>query len=151
MSSNGASPVRYAIDVEGLERRNRSFVALAQMRFCPESQARAREVIERQVARVEAETGRPTFATEELRYGEDPFPVIEECCSQKEGYITPRTPLLEAIFRVFLANRNVPMTIEEIRSQLTMFNYGGDRELSDDTLRRVLAAAESYYGIRPVS
>jgi hypothetical protein len=150
MSTEAESAPRYAIDIEGLRRRDRSFEVLASLRFCPESQARANEVVARQVVKAEPGTGRPTFETEEQRYEEDPFAIIEECCAQKPGYITPRTPLLEAVFRVFLATRNAPMTLDEIRSQLTMFDYTSEREVSKEILRRVLAAAEPYYGIRPV-
>jgi hypothetical protein len=44
--------------------------------------------------------------------------VIRSCCSKQRNYITPETPLLESIYRVFLANGNQPATLERVREQL---------------------------------
>ena len=68
--------------------------------------------------------------------------VLCTCCSLKPGYISPNTPIVDAVFRTFLANGNKPLSIRELYEIL-------DRR-PPATLLRLLTAGETYMGIRPV-
>lgn len=61
-------------------------------------------------------------------------------CSQQPEYLTAQTSLVNAVFRVFLANHNTPLTPTEL-ADLT-----GRRA---DVILRTLSGARVYKGIRP--
>lgn len=67
--------------------------------------------------------------------------VIRSCCSLKPGYIAPNTPIIDAVFRTFLANGNKPQSIQELYELL-------DRR-PPATLLRLLTGGQVYMGIRP--
>ncbi|MFO7918540.1 MAG: hypothetical protein R6V13_10720 [Anaerolineae bacterium] len=67
---------------------------------------------------------------------------IRTCCSSRSDYITPDTPIVDAVFRTFLANGNEPLSIQELYDLL-------DRR-PPDVLLRILTAGQIYMGIRPV-
>lgn len=60
--------------------------------------------------------------------------------SQKEGFITAHTSLVDAVFRVFLANNNTPLTPEELGERI------GRPPM---TILRTIAGTTVYKGIRP--
>ena len=62
-------------------------------------------------------------------------------CAKLEGFISPHTTLVDAIFRIFLANGNVPMTPMEL-AQLS--------GRSPDLILRVLTGERIYRGLRPL-
>ena len=62
-------------------------------------------------------------------------------CSLQPDYISPRTTLVDAVFRVFLANGNAPMTADELAGHLGR---------SAKTIQRTLAGGRIYKGIRPI-
>jgi hypothetical protein len=61
--------------------------------------------------------------------------------AQEEGFLEPRTALIEAVFRLFLKNGNIPMTVQYIGEQL-------DRD--PKPILRTLAGPRVYRGIRPI-
>ena len=61
-------------------------------------------------------------------------------CVKQPGFLTVQTALVEAVFRLFLANGNVPMTSRELGARLSR---------PADTILRTLAGARVYKGIRP--
>lgn len=61
--------------------------------------------------------------------------------SQREDFITPRTSLVDAVFRVFLANQNSPLTPIELGERI------GRPPM---TILRTLAGGTVYKGIRPL-
>jgi hypothetical protein len=61
-------------------------------------------------------------------------------CAQTSDFITERTSLVEAIFRLFLANGNIHMTPEELGERL-------NRPAA--TILRTLSGVRVYKGIRP--
>ncbi|MEA3406564.1 MAG: hypothetical protein U9R48_00605 [Chloroflexota bacterium] len=67
---------------------------------------------------------------------------IQVCCSAQPDYITPHTPIVDAVFRTFLANGNEPLSIQELYELL-------DRR-PPEVLLRILTAGQVYMGIRPV-
>lgn len=62
-------------------------------------------------------------------------------CAKREDFISPRTTLVDAIFRIFLANGNVPMTPVEL-AQIS--------GRSPDLILRVLTGETIYRGLRPI-
>ena len=137
---------RYAIDPAWLEQQGRSMRALAIERFCGESRRQLGEPAQRQLAQADA-SGRVVFVTEEAPYGENPFDVIAECCSHKPDYIHRRLPLMEMLFRLFLASGNAPLTIEELQLRLQEHYIDAVRDLSERTLQRMLDN-DTFYGIQ---
>ena len=61
-------------------------------------------------------------------------------CAKQEGFISPHTTMVDAVFRVFLANGNVPMSPTELAMRL-------DRPA--ETILRTLAGGRVYRGLRP--
>jgi hypothetical protein len=63
-------------------------------------------------------------------------------CARMDGFITPHTTLVDAVFRTFLANGNTPMTPIELASQLNR---------SPELILRTLSGERVYRGLRPIS
>jgi hypothetical protein len=61
-------------------------------------------------------------------------------CSQQPEYLTPQMSLINAIFRVFMANGNTPLSAKEMGARL-------DR--SAGMILRTLSGQRVYKGIRP--
>ena len=61
--------------------------------------------------------------------------------AQEEGFLDPKTAVIEAIFRLFLMNGNLPMSVQEIGLEL-------DRD--PKPILRALAGPRVYRGIRPM-
>lgn len=124
---NSEAPARYFIDLNWYREQERSFAVLTASRLCPSS--REKEMPNSEVALLH------TF---------------KKCCSKWEGFITPNLPLLEMVFRLFLANGNQPLELEQIQEQLQQ--WLGDsslRDLSIPKLKRIIDN-DCYYGLRPV-
>lgn len=115
------------IDLDWYQQNNRSFSALAQKCLC----AKCRERL----------TG--DLSADEL------LATIRDCCSQTPDFITGRLPILESIFRLFLANGNHPLDLEELGKQLTHWRGSDTYRTSPEILSRLLKD-EQYYGIRQV-
>jgi hypothetical protein len=143
-------PVRYYIDIGWYDQHDRSFRAVAQGRFCQSCLGKIGTVTEERVPTVDKKTNRVVYETREIRYGENPMAVIRQCCSKQRNYITPETPLLEAVFRVFLANGNQPATLERIREQLGDWISLRDRphNYAGELIERLIAN-DHRYGLRP--
>ncbi len=62
-------------------------------------------------------------------------------CAKQEGFITERTALVDAIFRIFLANGNDPMSANDLAQRL-------NRPAS--MVLRLLSGGQVYRGIRPI-
>ena len=124
----GEKQLRYFIDLEWYQRQERSLATLAASRLCPTS--RKKEKTKSEAALLRA---------------------IKQCCSKRDGYITPNMPLLEMIFRLFLANGNQPLNLEEIQEQLQKWlgDSSNARDLSVPKLKRILDN-DRYYGLKPV-
>ena len=77
----------------------------------------------------------------------DLLSTIRDCCSKTPGFITHRLPILESIFRLFLANNNQPLDLEELRGQLGQWHVGDTYCTSAEVLSRLLSS-DRYYGLR---
>ena len=65
--------------------------------------------------------------------------LMTHCVKQPE-FITGHTALVEAVFRLFLANGNIPMSSGELAERLNR---------PPETILRTLVGARVYKGIRP--
>jgi hypothetical protein len=114
------------IDLDWLEQHNRSFLALAQGYLCAKC----------------AKKQKGDAGPVEL------ISSIEDCCSKSPEFITAKSPILDSIFRLFLANGNQPLSLEELSKQLAKRCGDDSPRLPVEVLSRLLGD-ERYYGIRP--
>jgi len=63
-------------------------------------------------------------------------------CVKQPGFLTTQTALVEAVFRLFLTNGNMPMTASDLGAKLNR---------PPETVLRTLVGARVYKGIRPYS
>jgi hypothetical protein len=75
------------------------------------------------------------------------FSVIRECYSHTPDFVNDRLPILESIFRLFLANGNQPMRIEEMGKELNRMRGVDLYRTTPENLRRLLKS-DRYYGLR---
>ncbi|MFB0559101.1 MAG: hypothetical protein ACETVS_00995 [Dehalococcoidales bacterium] len=119
---------RWFINLDWFQQNNRSFSALAQSCLCPKCQEKLKGEIP---------------ATDLLTN-------IKDCCSKTPGFITTRMPILGCVFRLFLANGNQPLDVEELGSQLSDWRDRDTYRTSAEILPRLLKS-DRYYGLRQVS
>jgi hypothetical protein len=62
-------------------------------------------------------------------------------CAQQPDFIGPHTALVDAIFRVFLANGNSPLSPQDLAERLGR---------PADTILRMLSGGRIYRGLRPI-
>lgn len=62
-------------------------------------------------------------------------------CARQPGFLDPRTALVDAVFRIFLANGNAPLTSMELGERLGR---------PPETILRTLSGGRVYRGLRPV-
>jgi len=63
-------------------------------------------------------------------------------CVRQPDFLTEQTALVEAVFRLFLTNGNIPMSSQDL---------GGRLNRPPETILRTLAGARVYKGLRPFS
>jgi hypothetical protein len=61
-------------------------------------------------------------------------------CARRPEFVTEQTAMVEAVFRLFLTNENVPMNAEELGSLLNR---------PPQTILRTLSGPRVYKGLRP--
>jgi hypothetical protein len=140
---------QYYIDISWYEQNGRSFKAMAQGRFCPACQAKAGTVSQERIPVVDKKTNRVVYEVQDVAYGDQPMKVIREDCAKQRNYITPDTPVIEAIFRVFLATGNQPATAERLREQLGDWISLRDRphNYAPELIERLIRT-DRRYGLR---
>jgi hypothetical protein len=125
----------FHIDFNWWQLRDRDWRVFLQSLLCPEhQQAFAEMPNDQMVDFVDPQTA-------EVQRVDGLQHVLITHCAQLEGFISPRTTIVDAIFRIFLANGNVPMTPLELGQQ-----SGRAPEL----ILRVLTGDQIYRGLRPV-
>ncbi|MFC1993462.1 hypothetical protein ACFLV3_06650 [Chloroflexota bacterium] len=121
---------KWFIDLDWFQQNERSFPFLAQNCLCPKCRKRLK------VDKKEATAN-------------DLLSAIKSCCSKAPGFIAPKMPALESIFRLFLANGNQPLYLEELGKQLSKWRGGDTYRTSDEVLPRLLKN-DCHYGLRQV-
>ena len=128
---NGDQPARrWFIDLDWLEHNHRSFLVLAKGCLCPKCRERL-------------EGGEKEISAADL------LSTIKDCCSKTPEFITDRSPVLESIFRLLLANGNQPLDLERLGKKLAE-GRGDSRRTSAEVLSRLLES-DQYYGLRQVA
>jgi len=61
-------------------------------------------------------------------------------CAKQPGFLDEHTALVDAIFRVLLANGNTPMSVEELGKHLNR---------PPDTILKTIAGPRIYKGLKP--
>lgn len=74
---------------------------------------------------------------------------IRECCKNSADFITGQMPILESVFRFFIASGNESMTVEELGRHLNERRGDDTPRTSEGILLRLLKN-DRYYGFRPV-
>jgi len=121
---------RWFIDLDWYQQNNRSFFTLARSRMCPRCHER-------------------------LKGGEGEIPAsdilatIKNCCCQVPDFINGELPILESVFRFFLANGNEPLDVEELGKQLNKCRGRDTYRTLAEILSRLLES-DQYYGLRQV-
>ncbi len=125
----------FHISLEWWERTGRDLRVELRSHLCPEHRAvYAEHFATEQIDWIDPKTGEVT-RVDGLHH------VIREHCSRQPGYISDQISLVDAVFRVFLSNGNVPLS---------------PRELADvvgrpaETILRTLSGQMVYKGLRPV-
>ncbi len=127
---------KFYIDLSWWEKQNRDIRVYMLDQLCPE----CRESVgsssqEKLVDMVDPDTG-------EVLEVDAVWEAIRACCSLRPAYITADTPLLDSIFRLFLANGNKPLSVLQIYERLN--------RRPPETILRVLTKGRVYLGIKPV-
>ncbi len=118
---------RWFIDLDWYQPNNRSFFSLARNCLCSKCRKR-----------LKVEEGEIAAA--------DLLTAIGGCCSKEPGFISGGSPILESIFRLFLANGNQPLDLEELGNQLSERRGGDAYRTSVEMLPRLLES-DQYYGL----
>lgn len=129
---------KFHIDYDWWAQQGRDARILIWEQLCPDCRAKFGTHAQTQdIDWVDPSTGEVTVV-DGLRY------CLRECCSRKDDYITRTTPLPAAIFRVFVANGNTPLSAMELQKRIGKSN--------PKTLLRILLGQEmrTHYGIRPI-
>ena len=81
-------------------------------------------------------------ATAEVKPVEGVQNALMTHCVKQPDFLTQQTALVEAVFRLFLSNGNVPMSSSDLSNRL---------QRPAETILRTLAGQRVYKGIRPYS
>lgn len=123
------------IDYKWWEKEGRDLRVYLRSHLCPEHQAIFQSHLNlQQMDWVDPDTG-------EVRRVDGFQHTLRTHCSQQPDYITSYTPLVDAIFRIFLANGNTPLSARELADRLGR---------NPETILQTLAGARIYKGLRPV-
>jgi hypothetical protein len=125
----------FHIDFNWWSQNDRDWRVYLRSLLCAEHQEAFAEIAEdEKVDWVDPETA-------EVRQVDGLQHILLSHCAQQEDFVNPHTALVEAIFRLFMKNGNVPMTVAEIAEQL-------DRP--PNTILRMLSGPRVYRGLRPI-
>lgn len=127
-AADAEEPPVYAVDFKALEESGQSATFLVSRRLCWQSQ----QIFDERKG-------------EEIDVKEYMERIADDCSHQAD-YLLPGTPLTEAVFRLLLAGKNRPMTIQEIQDQLSAAwaNVIYMKDLSEELLARLLESDNEY-------
>jgi hypothetical protein len=125
---------KFFIDYEWWERADRDLEVYLRSHLCSEHQ----ETYADQEADVMVDFVDPETA-EVIRVAGIQHTLITHCALQQD-YLTPQTSLVNAVFRVFLANGNTPLTPVELGEMLSR---------PARMILRTFSSSRVYKGIRP--
>lgn len=127
---------KFHIDFDWWERESREFRVYLTSHLCPEHQAALAEHAGEVIDVVDPETA-------EVRREDGIQHTLRTHCAQLPEFITAHTSLVDAVFRVFIANGNQPLSPEELADRI-------GRPGQANMILRTLSGARVYKGLRPV-
>ena len=128
---------KFHIDFAWWQKQSQNLSAYLQSHLCPEAKAvQAHHDQTQAFDWVNPETGE-VFQIDRLWH------TIQIHCSQQSDFVDDNLPLTRAIFRLFIANDNMPLTPLEIHEKL--------RRKTPDLILRTIGGHQVYEGIRPVN
>lgn len=127
---------KYHIDFDWWEEKGRNFRLHLRSHLCAECQARYKDYQEADLVDWIDED------TAEVTQVDGLWHSLRTCCSLKPDYIDEHTPLTTAVFRVFLANGNAPLSALELEERL---------HRPAETILRTIGGLRVYSGIKPLS
>jgi hypothetical protein len=124
----------FHIDYEWWNREDRELRVYLRSHLCPEHRAVFEEHLDtEEIDWIDEDTAEVT-RVDGLQH------VLRIHCSLQPDYIEPHTPLVDAVFRIFLANNNKPLTPAEL----------GERIKRDPAvILRTLSGPRVFKGLRP--
>ncbi len=126
---------KFHIDYSWWEKSSEDLRTYLLSHLLPEQRERLSQTNEtRLVDYIDPETGE-VFELDELG-------LAIQVAAEDTNFINPQTSLVDSIFRVFLANGNLPMTPTELAEET---------ERSATTILKTLSGAQVYKGIRPLT
>ena len=126
---------RFHIDFKWWRDRDRDWRVFLQSLLCPEHQQVFAELPDDHLVDFIDPNTAEVQRVDGLQH------VLITHCAKLEGFIAPHTTLVDAIFRIFLANGNTPMAPVEL-AQIS--------GRSPDLILRVLTGETIYRGLRPL-
>jgi hypothetical protein len=127
---------KFHIDMDWWAQSGKDFRIFLRSQLCPRCQERfASHVATEMVDWVDPETA-------EVKRTDALWQCLRTECAQAPDYINDRLPLVAAVFRVFLANENTPL------SPLELYQYIPWK--TPETILRTLSGPQVYLGIRPL-
>jgi hypothetical protein len=115
----------YFIDLGRLQESGRSFIVIVRHCLCPTCQKRL------------ASESKAVDAASLIMN-------VRDCCSKAHAFVSPRLPLLEKVFRLFLSKGNEALSLDELITELTPYS-DNPAPLSPQTLKCLLEN-DQYYG-----
>jgi hypothetical protein len=126
---------KFHIDFQWWEKQNKDIRVFMRDLLCPESREAIAAIPPGQMVDVvDPETA-------EVHQVDPIWEAIRSCCSLKPDFIAADTPLLDSIFRAFLANGNKPLSVLELHQRLD--------KRPPEVILRLLTKGQVYMGIRP--
>lgn len=125
----------FHIDFRWWKQNERDWHIFLRTLLCPEHQVIYSQVEEGQMIDwIDAATGevKPVDGIEHA---------LMSHCALQPDFVSERTALVEAVFRLFLVNGNAPMSAEDLAERLRR---------PAETILRTLAGPRVYRGLRPV-
>lgn len=140
---------RYFIDLKWYEDNQRSFGAMSRARFCGACKAKLGTETQERMPTFDTKKGRVVFEQRTVAFGSNPLAAIRTCCSKAADFITPETPLAEAVFRLFLANGNQPSDTQSLSEMLAEWvqPVKPAHTYAPEVLERLIAS-DNHYGLR---
>ena len=126
--STESPTTRWAIALDWFQQNNRSISALIREYLCPKCA--------KQLSAKGKENSPDALMS-----------AIKDCCSHTPEFINERLPISESIFRLFLANGNQPLDLEELGERLSELRSGDPYRTSPEILFRLLKS-DRYYGFQ---
>ncbi len=125
---------RFHIDFDWWRKSDRSWRVYLRSNLCPDHQ----KMFEDENAEEEVDWVDPDTA--EVQVVDGLQHILITHCAKQDGFITEHSTLVDAAFRVFLANGNTPLTPVELSERLGR---------SADTILKTISGIRVYKGIRP--